>query len=448
MWSITKRPHVLSDVRGNEKVKKYFYDLVKEKSDFPKAVIFQGLTGSGKTTSAKIIAQMLVCKNPKENGDPCCECPACKAIIDETYNRSVMQLDGRNIGIDDLRDKVTPFVITPSITDRNKVIIIEELQEMGAEAQKYFLKTIENPQNNIYFIFTTMTGSKKSAALDKAFINRCVRFLYNEANISELMDYALDVLKSEPKVLEEIPEMEQEKFYRFLQAIAENSGGSYRQCIQLLEQCVKSGVYDPIEIMREFGLTDEGAFFDVVIELLDGKLSDKSFTYLTCGDAKTLESMFSLVYKIIADAELYRLFGKIPDSFKKDNKSNEVLGVKFKTVFGEKIIDVDNSKELFVDNDSSLSWKLKQCKQIAFHKNFNILRDCYYRFADFERLMPSHIRMLICEVYRKCHENLESEKMSAGHIRNLENQAARVVEPVQQEPAQVEAKETKRIVRR
>lgn len=253
MWSITKRPHVLSDVRGNEKVKKYFYDLVKEKSDFPKAVIFQGLTGSGKTTSAKIIAQMLVCKNPKENGDPCCECPACKAIIDETYNRSVMQLDGRNIGIDDLRDKVTPFVITPSITDKNKVIIIEELQEMGAEAQKYFLKTIENPQNNIYFIFTTMTGSKKSASLDKAFINRCVRFLYNEANISELMDYALDVLKSEPKVLEEIPEMEQEKFYRFLQAIAENSGGSYRQCIQLLEQCVKSGVYDPIEIMREFG---------------------------------------------------------------------------------------------------------------------------------------------------------------------------------------------------
>jgi hypothetical protein len=52
--------------------------------------------------------------------------------------------------------------------------------------------------------------------------------------------------------------------------------------------------------------------------------------------------------------------------------------------------------------------------------------------------------MLVCEVYRKCHENLASEKMSAGHIRNLEKQAV----PVQQEPVQVEAKETKRIVRR
>ena len=81
-WTITKRPHTFNDLYKCDQIKKYFYGLVSKKKDFPNAVLFQGKYGCGKTTSAKILAQMMVCQNPHENGDPCCECPSCRAIID------------------------------------------------------------------------------------------------------------------------------------------------------------------------------------------------------------------------------------------------------------------------------------------------------------------------------------------------------------------------------
>ena len=79
-----------------------------------------------------------------------------------------------------------------------------------------------------------------------------------------------------------------------------------------------------------------------------------------------INSVFSLSYKVISDAECYRLFGKVPN--------------------------VDEDNEFF----------MRQAKEISSHPNFPYMRDIYYEFAQYEKLMPSNIRMLVCRVYDKC----------------------------------------------
>lgn len=364
-WSISDRPHTLNDMVGNEKVKSYFYNLVKQKKDFPQGIIFQGFTGSGKSTSAKIISQMIVCDNPKENGDPCCECSHCRAIIDEKYNKSVMQIDGGNSSKDEIVNTINDFLATPSMMGKPKVVMVEEAQELSSAAQKSLLKLLEIPRKNTHIILTTMTGNG-GKRLPSAILNRCIRFNFAAATNKEMVSYLSTILKGKPEVMKAMPDLTQEEFFKFLEAIAMNSAGSYRQGLQLLEQCIDTGVYTSKDIAKEFGITDEAGFYEIMLDMLNGNLSKESFETLCGGDANKLNSVFSLSYKVISDAECYRLFGKVPN--------------------------VDEDNEFF----------MRQAKEISAHPNFPYMRDIYYEFAQYEKLMPSNIRMLVCKVYDKC----------------------------------------------
>lgn len=364
-WSISDRPHTLNDMVGNEKVKSYFYNIKKEKKDFPQGIIFTGVTGMGKTCAAKIISQMIVCDNPKENGDPCCECSHCKAIIDEKYNKSVMQIDGGNSSKDEIVNTINDFLATPSMMGKPKVVMVEEAQELSSAAQKSLLKLLEIPRKNTHIILTTMTGNG-GKRLPSAILNRCIRFNFAAATNKEMVSYLSTILKGKPEVMKAMPDLTQEEFFKFLEAIAMNSAGSYRQGLQLLEQCIDTGVYTSKDIAKEFGITDEAGFYEIMLDMLNGSLSKESFETLCGGDANKLNSVFSLSYKVISDAECYRLFGKVPN--------------------------VDEDNEFF----------MRQAKEISSHPNFPYMRDIYYEFAQYEKLMPSNIRMLVCRVYDKC----------------------------------------------
>lgn len=364
-WSIEDRPHKLSDMMGTDKVKSYFYNIKKEKKDFPQGIIFTGVTGMGKTCAAKIISQMIVCDNPKENGDPCCECSHCKAIIDEKYNKSVMQIDGGNSSKDEIVNTINDFLATPSMMGKPKVVMVEEAQELSSAAQKSLLKLLEIPRKNTHIILTTMTGNG-GKRLPSAILNRCIRFNFAAATNKEMVSYLSMILKGKPEVMKAMPDLTQEEFFKFLEAIAMNSAGSYRQGLQLLEQCIDTGVYTSKDIAKEFGITDEAGFYEIMLDMLNGSLSKESFETLCGGDANKLNSVFSLSYKVISDAECYRLFGKVPN--------------------------VDEDNEFF----------MRQAKEISSHPNFPYMRDIYYEFAQYEKLMPSNIRMLVCKVYDKC----------------------------------------------
>ena len=147
-WSISKRPLILSDLYGLNNVKSYFYEQAKKKT-WPKAVLLRGQFGNGKTTTAKIIASMMVCHHPKPNGDPCLECPACKAILEEKWDSDAMLIDGGQSGKSDIIEQVNEFIATPAFYgSRRKVLIIEEVQELSTAARNSLLKTLEHPKEN------------------------------------------------------------------------------------------------------------------------------------------------------------------------------------------------------------------------------------------------------------------------------------------------------------
>lgn len=376
-WSISQRPHTLNEMTGADTVKRYFYNLKKEKKDFPQGIVFKGLTGSGKTTSAKIVAQMIVCSNPKPNGDPCCECADCRAIIDEKYNRSVLQIDGGNSSKDEVVGTISDFLATPSMMNRPKVVLVEEAQELSTAAQKSLLKLLEIPRKNTHIIFTTMTGNG-GKTLPAAIMNRCQRFIFYAAKPQEMMDFLKKTLMSMPEVLAQMPDLTVEQQGEFFTAIAMNANGSYRQGLQLLEQCVDAGVWTAKEIGKEFGITDEASFYQIMLDMLNGKMTAESFETLCGGDANKLQSVFSLSYKVIADAECYRLFGHVPN--------------------------VDDDNEFF----------LKQAKEISSHPKFPFMREEYYKFAQYEKLMPSNIRMLVCKVFAACNDGNPAPKTEAS----------------------------------
>ena len=134
-WSISQRPTTLDAVTGCNSIKELVRTSIKKK-EWPRAILLTGKYGTGKTTMAKIIAQTMVCKHLDENGNPCCECKDCKAIIDETFTRDVKMIGGESIkkgdnGADSIMEAVKILVDrakTQPVFGDKKVIIFEEIQ--------------------------------------------------------------------------------------------------------------------------------------------------------------------------------------------------------------------------------------------------------------------------------------------------------------------------------
>lgn len=447
-WSISKRPRTLDQVRGCEEVKTYFKNIKKANKPFPAAITMIGETGCGKTTLAQIIAQMLVCENPKPNGDPCCECIECKAIMEEKFNRTVKQIvpavikqKAEELGMQQnvlFGQELETFLKMPMMGAKEKVVIIEEAQEFKGDAQKMILKSVEAPREHCHVILTTMVDNG-GTMLPKSILGRCQKFTFFPAEPTELMLYMKSVLDEEG-MWDKLPRtFKGEGLY----AIAKSADGSYRNAIQNLEQCIDMEMFSEEAIRRYFHLTDEAEFYRILLEMLNGDLCDDSFQTIMCGDGNTIASLFALTYKVISDAESFRLFGRMPkvmkhstilDSIEEDRKKElaakygvDYLGktkkqfiekffadpenkeaiekwyskdAKFEKIFGFSILKPKDGKVNYFDKDDT--YYTEQARAVSSHKNFPYLRDEYTKFAETENLSPSNYKLLVCRVVDTC----------------------------------------------
>ena len=161
-WSISLRPTKLKDVYGLDKLKTFAYKAAK-KNEWPEAMLLQAKYGTGKTTAAKILAQMMVCQHPDADGEPCCECPSCKAIVDETWSRDVINLDGAKDKSEDIMEKLDAFTATAPFKDKTKVVILDEMQALSAQCKSKLLKLLESKRGNVHYIFTSMVDESSNS---------------------------------------------------------------------------------------------------------------------------------------------------------------------------------------------------------------------------------------------------------------------------------------------
>ncbi len=214
------RPQKINDL-DLEKVRASLLEILGS-ADVPHAFLFVGPKGTGKTSSARILAKSVNCvKSGKKDGEPCNKCKQCTTI---TNGRSMdlIEIDAAsNRGIDDIRELRSKINLSPSQA-KIKVYIIDEVHMLTNEAFNALLKTLEEPPSHAKFVLCTTEPHK----LPGTIVSRCFQVQFDKANTKELVRSLSRVVKSEKiRVKKED-----------LVKIASKANGSFRDAVKILEQ--------------------------------------------------------------------------------------------------------------------------------------------------------------------------------------------------------------------
>lgn len=241
MFSINYRPKSLQEIIGHEKIIK---EIIRrfENDNFPQVSYFTGITGSGKTTFAMNIAKIIQCENKINKYTPCNECKYCKDINEEEFTLGTYMFNASNLDIETMRD-IEELANVSSWVSTKKVFIIDELQELSTnkKAMKNVLKTLEKKhEGDVYFILLSMDDSK----VDKAIKNRSVMYKLFPLHYAKIAEYLYEICTKKLGI-----DVDEEKS-EVLITIAENSFGSIRQSLSLLERVVSGNIWT-LEEVRE-----------------------------------------------------------------------------------------------------------------------------------------------------------------------------------------------------
>lgn len=216
------RPQTFSDIIGQQHIVTTIKNAIRSGKIWH-AYIFAGMRGTGKTTTARVLAKALNCANLTNEIEPC---NSCKNCIDITQGSSidVIEIDAAsNRGIDDIRALRETVKYVPA-NSKYKVYIIDEAHQITDAAFNAFLKTLEEPPSYVVFILATTEFN----SLPLTIISRCQVFKFKPIPsnvILERLKYILEKEAKSQKITEDA-----------LKLIAESSGGSVRDALSLLDQ--------------------------------------------------------------------------------------------------------------------------------------------------------------------------------------------------------------------
>ena len=220
------RPKTFEDLLGQEHIVEILKNASRQ-DKFAHAYLFYGPRGSGKTTSARLIAKLVNCekrlrdKKFRETGEPCNECPACVSI-DSGHALDVIEIDAAtNTGVEEIRDLQQGARFSPTILPK-KVFIIDEVDMLSKSAFNALLKTLEEPPPHVIFILATTEYEKVPATVS----SRSQRFHFRKLSLEEILKKLKLIVNSESfKVSGDALEL--------IAALAE---GSLRDAESLLDQ--------------------------------------------------------------------------------------------------------------------------------------------------------------------------------------------------------------------
>ena len=186
------------------------------------AYLFTGPRGTGKTSSAKIMAKAVNCLNPLE-GEPCGECASCLRI-NQGGAMDIVEIDAAsNRGIDEIRDLREKVKYAP-VESKYKVYIIDEVHMLTTEAFNALLKTLEEPPAHVIFILATTEPYKVPVTV----LSRCQRFDFKRIGYQDIIGRLEMICAAGQLVVSP----------RALQMIARKAEGGLRDALSLLDQCV------------------------------------------------------------------------------------------------------------------------------------------------------------------------------------------------------------------
>jgi DNA polymerase-3 subunit gamma/tau len=249
------RPTTFADVISQEHVTRTLRNAL-DGQRIAQAYLFAGPRGSGKTSTARILARALNCDRGV-SGEPCGECDNCIAIA-TGRSLDVLEIDAAsNRGIDDIKELRETVKYAPA-QGRFKVYIVDEVHQLSKDAFNAFLKTLEEPPPGVVFVLATTEPHRILATI----LSRCQRFDFRPIPLAEIRDRLVWIAEREKIGLEAEAAF----------AIAKKADGSLRDALSLLDQVVAFGGDDVSldAIHRLIGMPDEERYLELTELLATG----------------------------------------------------------------------------------------------------------------------------------------------------------------------------------
>ena len=249
------RPLVFDDVVGQNHITKTLKNQIINGS-CAHAYLFCGTRGTGKTSTAKILARAVNCLNPID-GNPCNECEVCRGLLDESI-LDVIELDGASKNkVENIREIIDDVMFLPSVA-KKKVYIIDEVHMVTQQAFNALLKTLEEPPAHVMFILATTELNKVPITV----LSRCQQFDFRRITNKDIADRMGEILSADGYTYDESA----------LSLIAELGDGSMRDSLSVLDKCVgaidKHLSFDTVTSVT--GIADNDALYELAFAVARG----------------------------------------------------------------------------------------------------------------------------------------------------------------------------------
>ena len=347
------RPINFSDMVGQDHITRTLKNQIMS-GKVGHAYIFTGGRGTGKTTTAKILARAVNCLNPKD-GEPCNECEICREILDGSLTDVVEMDAASNNSVEDIRSIREEVNFLPTKA-RYRVYIIDEVHMLSTGAFNALLKTLEEPPEHVKFLLATTEPQKLPATI----LSRCQRFDYKKIS-NENVIKRLKIICKESKI--NITD-------EALNVIATLSEGAMRDAISILERCGQEEQVEIIDIKQVKELVGLPSI-ESINKITEAIINKKEIEALQISDevinqGKDIYNFLWEIIKYVKDILLYKATKKL-DLYSKE----EIENIK-------KISDVASKEQILniIYELSNLENDIKFSSQKAIIFQTGIIRLC------------------------------------------------------------------------